>query len=89
MIEWEPEPERPLWIQVAETIQARIVDGEYPARTAIPSIERIQQEFGVSRNTARKVIRYLAAEGWVRPVPSMGTFVLPEHERRPPGGEES
>lgn len=84
MIAWEPEPERPIWRQVAETIQARIEDGTYPPRTVIPSIERIQQEFEVGRTTARHVIRHLAAEGWVRPVPSMGTFVLPESERRPP-----
>jgi Transcriptional regulators len=88
MIEWEPDPERPKWIQVTEIIRRRIEDGTYAPRTPVPSIERIRQEFGVSRNTARKILRHLAFEGWVRPRPSMGTFVVPEHERRPPEEEE-
>jgi DNA-binding GntR family transcriptional regulator len=81
MINWRPEPERPVWIQVAEAIERRIHDGTYPPRTPIPSIVRIEQEFGVGKNTARHVVRYLADEGLVRPVPSMGTFVVPPHER--------
>ncbi|WP_420820053.1 GntR family transcriptional regulator [Sinosporangium album] len=55
----------------------RIDSGIYPPRTLIPSIQRIQQEFGVGRNTARHVIAYLTEEGRVRPVPSLGTFVVP------------
>ncbi len=81
MINWRPEPERPVWIQVAETIQQRIDDGTYPPRTAIPSLPYIQQEFGVGRNTARHVLRYLAEVGYVLPVPSMGTFVIPPEDR--------
>lgn len=81
MIVWSPEPERPVWIQVAEVIEQRITDGEYPPRTAIPSIVRIEQEFGVGKNTARHVVRYLAEEGLVRPIPSMGTFVVPPEDR--------
>ncbi|MGC5009721.1 winged helix-turn-helix domain-containing protein [Streptosporangium sp. DT93] len=75
MINWEPE--RPIWEQVAEIIQRRIEDGTYPPRTPIPSVERLQQEFEVGRNTARHVVKHLADEGFVRPVPSLGTFVLP------------
>lgn len=82
MINWvPPDPERPVWIQIAEEIIARIESGHYPPRTAISSIERIGQEFAVGRNTARHVIRHLADEGWVRPVPSLGTFVVPPEER--------
>lgn len=87
MIVWEPDPERPVWVQVMEVIRSRIEDGTYPPRTPIPSLDQIRQEFGVARNTARKVIRHLADEGLVRPVPSMGTFVRPEEEWRPPGGK--
>lgn len=81
MINWVPEPERPLWEQIAEIVRERIDDGTYPPRSPIPSIERIQQEFEVGKNTARHVVRHLAEEGLVRPVPSLGTFVIPPEDR--------
>lgn len=66
-----------MWIQVAEAIQGRIEDGTYQPNTTIPSIPQLQQEFGVGRNTAKHAVHYLAEEGWVRPISSLGTFVLP------------
>lgn len=81
MINWEPEPERPVWVQVMEIVRERILDGTYPVRTKIPGIARIMQEFGVGNNTARHVIDDLEKQGLVRPVPSLGTFVVPPEER--------
>lgn len=81
MINWEPEPERPVWVQVMEVIRGRILDGTYRPRAKIPGIHRIMQEFGVGSNTARHVISDLEAQGLVRPVPSLGTFVVPPEDR--------
>jgi DNA-binding GntR family transcriptional regulator len=71
----EFEPERPKWKQVAEVLEQRIYSGTYRPRDKIPGVEGIVTEFGVSHNTARHVLRYLAEEGLVVLVPSLGTFV--------------
>ncbi len=80
MIIFDPEPERPVWLQVMEIIRDRIKTGVYAPRSRIPSIEGIMQEWQVGRNTARHVIRDLEAQGLVRAIPSMGTFVVPTPE---------
>lgn len=80
MIDWEPDPERPLWRQLMETLHQRILDGIYPPRTKIPSLQRMTQEFGVGLNTARHAVDELESQGYVRPVPSLGTFVAPPEE---------
>lgn len=80
MINWDPDPERPLWLQLMETLRQRILDGTYAPRTKIPSLKQITQEFEVGLNTARHAIDDLEAQGFVRPVPSLGTFVAPADE---------
>lgn len=80
MIEWRPKP--PKWQQVMEALRARIEDGTYPAESTIPSLDRIQQEFEVGENTAKHAVRSLAEQGFVVPVRSRGTFVVPPEERR-------
>lgn len=75
MINWVPDPERPLWLQLMETIRRRILDGTYPPRTKIPSLKQITQEFEVGMNTARHAVENLEEQGYVTPVSSLGTFV--------------
>lgn len=86
MIDWVPDPERPVWLQVMEVVRQRILDGTYAPRTKIPGIHRLMQEFGVGSNTARHVISSLEEQGLVLPVPSLGTFVVPPEDR--PGTPE-
>jgi DNA-binding GntR family transcriptional regulator len=38
------------------------------------------QEFGIGLNTARHAVDELEVQGYVRPVPSLGTFVAPREE---------
>lgn len=70
--EWDPM--RPRWVQIAETIRARIGDGTYPPRMPLPE-GRIMEEWGVARNTARRAIRELSDEGLMVVVPRWGSFV--------------
>jgi GntR family transcriptional regulator len=85
--EWEPEPDRPLWVQVYEIIRGRIEAGVYRPRRPVPSLEQLTQEFGIARNTARKVLNRLQSDGLVRKVPSLGTFVVPRDDRDRDGRE--
>jgi DNA-binding GntR family transcriptional regulator len=65
----------PVFLQIADIIRGRIESGRYTPGTAVPSIERIRQETGVSIMTIRKGMKVLADEGLVRIVPGKGTFV--------------
>lgn len=63
-------------------MQARIVDGVYPAGTKVPSVVELSTEFGVAASTAQKVHLRLKEDGWVRSEVGLGTFVVDE----PPSG---
>lgn len=61
--------------QLAALLRARIRSGQYPAGRAIPSVARLVQETGLSKNTVIKAVDQLAAAGLVVKVRSRGTFV--------------
>ena len=67
----------PLYQQIAEYIRTRIEDGQYPAGSLVPSLQRIHQETGVAVKTIQNGIRLLAADGWVKIVLGKGTYVNP------------
>lgn len=64
----------PPWQQVAEIIRGQIASGEL-APGAMLSIVTMAQEYGIARNTARKVLAALRNEGLVEITPGWGTFV--------------
>lgn len=75
MIEWEPD--ETIWSQMYAILRERIESGVYRPRMPIPSVSRLEQEFGVARVTVRKVVDKLKADGLVRSIPGKGTFVVP------------
>lgn len=78
MIEWEPD--ETIWSQMYAILRGRIESGVYPPRTPIPSIGRLEEEFGVARVTVRKVVDKLKADGLLRAIPGKGTYVVPRPE---------
>lgn len=72
----DPEGPEPLYQQVAAVLRGRIKSGELQVNRPIPSALQIQQEFGIARGTALKVIDLLRNEGLVRTVPGRGTYVV-------------
>ncbi|RSM67558.1 GntR family transcriptional regulator [Actinoplanes sp. ATCC 53533] len=65
----------PLYVQVAEAIQARIEAGDLLPNRPIPSENQLVQEYGVARGTARKAIQLLRERGMVVTVVGRGTYV--------------
>jgi len=63
MIEAERGP--PLYRQVAERLRAAILDGETAPGDPLPSEQRLEERFGVSRITVRRALDELAAEGLI------------------------
>jgi GntR family transcriptional regulator len=57
----------PLFVQVAETIRARIANHEYRPGDAIPAARELEKEFGVSNITIRRAIELLERDGSILP----------------------
>lgn len=70
----------PVWRQLAEILRQRIADGIYPPDTAIPSLVKLTEEFGVAEVTVRKAVDALKAEGLLAGTPGRGTYVVPREQ---------
>lgn len=55
----------PLYLQIKKIIKDRILHGEYPLGSHIPSEPQLEQEFNVSKMTVRNAIQELYQEGYV------------------------
>lgn len=65
----------PAYGRVKAFIQARIASGKWRPGDPVPSEAELVQQFGVSRMTAHRALRELAAEGLVTRVQGSGTRV--------------
>jgi len=65
----------PLYFQIAERLRRIVRTQKMRPGDLLTTDERLQQEFGVSRSTARKAIDELVDEGLVERVTGKGTFV--------------
>ncbi|GAU66641.1 putative GntR family transcriptional regulator [Streptomyces sp. NBRC 110611] len=65
----------PVYVQIAGVLRARIQRGDWQPMRPLPGEQRLADEFGVARMTARKAVRVLADEGTVFVVPQRGAFV--------------
>lgn len=73
----DPYAPEPLYVQVAGSLRAKIESGELTHLAPLPSEKAIQQEYEVSRDTARRAIGQLRDEGLVFTIPQRGTYVGP------------
>ncbi|MFD0959870.1 GntR family transcriptional regulator [Paenibacillus chungangensis] len=65
----------PMYLQIARSIRNRVVAGEFPVNSQIPTEDEILKEHGVSRMTARHAVTQLVNEGLVYRVHGKGAFV--------------
>lgn len=65
-----------LYLQVKEILKERIINGQYPKNTLIPSEPELEQEFEVSKITIRRAVEQLVQEGYVEKKSGIGTTVL-------------
>jgi GntR family transcriptional repressor for pyruvate dehydrogenase complex len=52
--------------QIAETLQRRVVAGEFEPGVRLPTETKLASDFGVSRATVREALRLLAAQNLIR-----------------------
>jgi GntR family histidine utilization transcriptional repressor len=75
----ERQDKGPRYLKVKDHIRARIASGEFGPGARVPSENELVSRFGLSRMTVNRALRELAADGWLKRRPGVGSFV-----REPP-----
>jgi len=68
----------PKYHQLAGILRKKIVDGEWPPQSPIPSERQLEMIYSVSRPTIRQAIELLIHEGYLYREHGKGTFVMPQ-----------
>ena len=72
---WEMDNDRPIYSQIVEKIQLRIISGYYPAGTKLPSVRDLAAEAGVNPNTMQKAFMELERSGLLTTMRTSGRIV--------------
>lgn len=72
---WDFETDRPIYVQLVEQIQLRIVAGEYPAGSRLPAVRELAAEASVNPNTMQKALGELERMDLVRSQRTSGRFI--------------
>ncbi|MGW7289297.1 GntR family transcriptional regulator [Streptomyces sp. NPDC054847] len=74
----DPRSATPLYVQLANAIAQQIASGTLAPDRPIPSENRLAEEYGVARLTARRATQELRERGLVVTVRGKGSFVTPD-----------
>ncbi len=72
---WNLNSDRPIYAQLIEVIQIRIIAGSYKPGEKIPSVRELAAEAGVNPNTMQKALSELERSGLVMSVRTSGRIV--------------
>ena len=72
-----------MWQDIADALREAITRGDYPAGTTIPKETELMAAHSAGRETVRRAVIQLTAEGLVEPVRRRGTVVRARPARRP------
>ena len=66
---------RPIWLQLVEEFRLRIVSGQWPTGTRIPSVRELASSAGVNPNTVQRALAELDRTGLTAAERTSGRFV--------------
>lgn len=72
---WELNNDRPIYAQIVEIIQLRIISGYYSAGGKLPSVRELAAEAGVNPNTMQKAFMELERSGLITTMRTSGRVV--------------
>lgn len=72
---WNLNSDRPIYAQILEEIQLRVITGQYKPGTKIPSVRELAAEAGVNPNTMQKALVELERNGLVMAQRTSGRVV--------------
>lgn len=78
---WKFTSDRPIYAQIVEQIQLKILSGEYHPGQKIPSIRDLAAEAAVNPNTMQKAMGELEASGLVFAQRTSGRFITDDTEK--------
>lgn len=62
---WKFESGRPIYAQILERIKEKIISGEYPPGSRLPSVRELASEASVNPNTMQRAMAELERDGYV------------------------
>ena len=68
-------PQKPIYLQICDSISERIISGELKAEERIPSVREYGSEIGVNPNTMMRCYEKLTADGIIYNKRGIGYFV--------------
>jgi DNA-binding GntR family transcriptional regulator len=66
----------PDYQRIYADIREKIVSGEYPPRSKLPTIRELQAAFGCSEQPVRAALKMLSDGGWIETQQGKGSFVV-------------
>lgn len=60
-----PDPDAPLYMEIAEELRKRITGGDLPAGALVPTEKALVEQYKVSRNTIRSALHELSSQGLI------------------------
>lgn len=72
---WNLDTDRPIYIQIVEEIERRIVSGYYKLGDKIPSVRELATEASVNPNTMQKALSELERNGLLYSQRTSGRFI--------------
>jgi len=81
MLSWKFTGDRPIYVQIVEQIQLKILSGEFQPGQKIPSIRDLAAEAAVNPNTMQKAMGELEATGLVHAQRTSGRFITEDTEK--------
>lgn len=71
--------QEPIYGQINRQIKGQIISGDLAERDALPSIQGLAKEFGISVITTKRAYDELEAEGFINTVAGKGTYVTAQN----------
>jgi len=72
---WNLKSNQPIYTQLLETIQIRIISGFYPVGGKLPSVRELAAEAAVNPNTMQKALSELERSGLIHSQRTTGRFI--------------
>ncbi len=80
-------PGLPLYFQLFELLRDRIIDGDIPAGSTLPTEQKIAEHYSVSRITVREALNYLQQEQFIKKRTAKKALVLTRNQTQFQGWE--
>lgn len=80
-MQWKLSDDRPIYVQLMETITAAIASGTLAAGSRLPSVREMAAQAGVNPNTVQRALAELERDGLLYSQRTAGRFVTDQSNR--------